>query len=349
MFGFANPQAFWLLLLIPLFTLVFLAARLNRKKKLKAFGHKEVITPLMPEASPYKPLIKFILQMLILTMVIIAIARPRAGTKTTQGKAKGIEVMVALDVSRSMDASATVDPNGVSRLQRSTMFLEKLMARLNNDKVGVVVFAGNAYSLMPITSDHSSARLFISSANTGMVSEQGTAIGEALELCRNSFTQNAKTQKAIIVITDAENRADDAIAAAKETIDKGIQVNVAGVGTGDGAKIPTGNGQFLTDDNGNEVVTRLDEKTAREIASTGKGIYVSVTDNGAVDAMVHQLSKLAQSDMEVVVYNKHDEQFPIFAIIALILILIDFFVVERQSSWLRNINLFSKQNEKSGK
>ncbi len=345
MFGFAYVHALWLLLLIPILFMVFSTSRLLRKKKLRKYGHKDVICHLMPDVSIYKPWIKFALQMLILAMIIICIARPRAGSKKSESSSKGIEVMICLDVSRSMNASATVDPNGISRLQRSKMLLQKLMVRLKNDKVGMVVFAGNAYSLLPITSDHSSASMFINNVSTDMVSTQGTAIGDAIDLATKSFTQDEHTQKAIVVITDGENREGDGVDAAKQAIDNGMQVNVIGVGSTSGANIPLKGGGFLTDENGNIVTTCLNEDMAKQIADVGKGIYVSATETGADDIIARQLDKLAKSDLEIVVYNKHDEQFPIFAAIALVLIIIDLFIFERKSPWLRNFNFFNK-NEK---
>ena len=224
MFSFANPAYLYLLLLIPLAVLLFVWSRHSRKRRLNKYGKIATIGGLMPEVSKYKPWIKLTLSMLALAMVIVMLARPRAGAKTATTKVRGIEVMIALDVSNSMRASSTDDPQGVSRLQRAKLILEKLIDRLGEDKVGLIVFAGNAYTQLPITSDFLSAKMYLNSINTNMVPTQGTAIGAAINLAMKSFTQNEKSGKSIIIITDGENHEDDAIAAAKAAKDKGYDV-----------------------------------------------------------------------------------------------------------------------------
>lgn len=346
MFSFANPKALYLLFLIPIILGIFILARRARIKKLKAFGSHTLQNQLMPEVSPYKPWIKITVQLMALLMIIIVIARPRAGSKEQTVKVRGIEVMIALDVSNSMLASSTDDRNGVSRLQRSKLILEKLIDKLGDDKVGLIVFAGNAYTQLPITSDFISAKMFLNTISTDMVSTQGTAIGDAIKLAMNSFTQNEKTQKTIIVITDGEDHQGNATELAKEAKSKGVVINVMGVGTTKGSPIPLNtNGAFLKDDNGQVVTTFLNEKMAKEIASIGGGIYVSGNDANAVSQIDEQLKAIAKSDIEKVVYSKHDEQFPIFAWLALILLVIDIFVLDRKISWLKNINFFSKDDK----
>ena len=346
MFSFGNPNALYLLILIPIILGIFIIARQRRIAGLKKFGNPEVIAGLMPDVSPYKPWIKITLQLLALLMIIIVIARPRAGSKEQTVKVRGIEVMVALDVSNSMLASSTDDVKGVSRLQRSKLLLEKLIDKLGDDKVGLIVFAGNAYTQLPITSDFISAKMFLNTISTDMVSTQGTAIGEAIKLSLNSFTPNEKTQKTIIVITDGEDHQGDAIECAKAAKEKGVYVNVIGIGSGKGAPIPlNANGAFLKDDNGQVVTTYLNEKMAKEIAQAGGGIYLSGNDPTAVSQIDEQLKAIAKADIERIVYSKHDEQFPVFAWLALVFLIIDIFVLDRKISWLKNINFFSK-NEK---
>ncbi|MDD2960930.1 MAG: VWA domain-containing protein [Muribaculaceae bacterium] len=347
MFSFANPEALYLLLLIPILIAIFIFSRYSRTNKLKRFGNPNVIKELMPDVSIYKPWIKISLAIFAVMMIIIIIARPRAGSKEQTVKVKGIEVMIALDVSNSMRASASDDRNGVSRLQKSKLMLEKLIDKLDNDKVGLIVFAGNAYTQLPITSDFVSAKMFLNSINTNMVSTQGTAIGTAIKLAMNSFTPNENSQKAIIIITDGENHEDDAVGMAKEAKDKGIQVNVIGIGSVKGSPIPlNGNNEFLKDDNGNIVTTYLNEKMAQEIALAGDGEYVSANENNAIGEIDNKLKTLAKADMEKIVYSKHDEQFPVFAWITLIILIINIFVLDRKISWLKNINFFSKDDKK---
>ena len=346
MFSFGNPNALYLLLLIPLVLAIFVLARRTRQKKLKQYGNIEVLRTLMPDVSAYKPWIKISVMMFALLIIVIMIARPRAGSKEETVKVRGIEVMVALDVSNSMLASSSDSPSGVSRLQKSKLMLEKLINKLGDDKVGLIVFAGNAYTQLPITSDFISAKMFLSSISTEMVPTQGTAIGAAIKLAMNSFTPNENSQKAIIIITDGENHEDDAIGMAKDAQEKGIQVNVIGIGSPKGAPIPLGRpGEFLKDDNGQVVTTYLNEQMAQDIAKAGKGTYVSASDNDAVDVVDDQLKTLAKSDIEKTVYSKHYEQFPIFAWIALVVLIVEIFILDRKISWLKDINFFSKNEQ----
>ena len=275
MFSFANPYLLYLLFLIPAITGLYLLSRYSRKRKLKRYGKLAVLSPLMPDASRYKPWIKITWQLLGVAALVFVLARPRAGAKEEVSEVQGIEVMICLDVSNSMLASSTDDPKGVSRLQRAKLVLEKLIDKLDNDKVGLIVFAGDAYTQLPITSDFVSAKMFLNSISTEMVPTQGTSIGAAIEMAMSSFTPTDDMQKAIIVITDGESFDDDPIAATQTAVKQGIQVDVIGLGSTKGSLIPIGrNGQFMKDDEGNPVTTRLDEAMAQKIAETGEGIYV---------------------------------------------------------------------------
>ena len=346
MFSFANPGALYLLLLIPAILLLFVATRISRKRRLKEFGNPDVLSPLMPDVSPYKPWIKITIQVLALLMIVLVIARPRFGSKEETVKVQGIEVMVALDVSNSMLASANDDPRSVSRLQKSKLMLEKLINKLDNDKVGLIVFAGNAYTQLPITSDYISAKMFLSSISSDMVPTQGTAIGSAIKLAMNSFTPNEQSHKAIIIITDGENHEDDAVQMAKQAKDKGIQVNVIGIGSTKGAPIPLGvQGEFLKDEEGNVVTTYLNEKMAQDIAKAADGIYVNAGSSNSLNVIEDKLKTLGKSDIEKMVFSKHDEQFPVFAWIALLLLLIDVLVLDRKIEWLENINFFTHDDK----
>lgn len=350
MFSFANPEYLYLLLLIPVIAALFAYSRIIRAKRLKAYGNPAVISALMPDVSKYKPIIKVSLELLALAMIIIILARPRAGAKQQTTTVRGIEVMVALDVSNSMRASATDDPRGVSRLQRSKLVLEKLINKFGNDKVGLIVFAGNAYTQLPITSDFVSAKMFLNGISTDMVPTQGTAIGAAIKLATNSFSANDKTGKAIIIITDGENHEDDAVGAASEAHKRGVQINVIGMGSTKGSPIPMSNhGDFLKDDNGQVVTTFLNEKMAKDIANAGKGVYVNGAGNDAISIVDANLKKLASEDLEKISYTQHDEQFPIFAWIALAIIIANIFVLDKKNSWLKRYNFFTKDNKNEKK
>lgn len=344
MINFAHPQYFYLLLLLPALVLLFLWNRRDRSKRLDRYGKRSSIDPLMPEVSRYKPWIRLVLELLLLTMVIVVLARPRAGSSKTTTNVHGIEVMVAVDVSNSMNASSTDNPQDVSRLQRAKMILQKLIDRLDNNKVGLIVFAGNAYMQMPMTSDAASAKLFLNGISTNMAPTQGTAIGAAINLGLNGFSQSKKSQKAMIIITDGENFEDDAVEAAKNAAKMGVQVDVIGVGSTTGAPIPV-QGGYLTDDSGQPVTTYLNEKMAQQIAEAGKGVYISGTASDAVSTLQETLDKLAKSDLATVSYTQHDEQFPVFAVIAMLLLLALLLLLERKNPWLKRYNFFTKYKE----
>lgn len=345
MFSFGNPEYLYLLLLLPVIVALYWLARRARSKNLKIFGQRIVADELMPDVSKYKPWIKLTLELVIVALIIVILARPRAGSKTEVTKVRGIEVMLCVDVSNSMLASSTDDPKGVSRMQRTKLVMERVIDKLRDDKIGLIVFAGNAYTQMPITTDGVSAKMFLNEISTNMVPTQGTAIGAAIKLAMNSFTDNDKSQKAIIVITDGENHEDDAVAMAKSAKEKGIQVNVVGVGTVKGSQIPIEGGQLMKDDNGNVVTTRLNEQMAQDIATAGGGVYVPGNASDAVSTLNDQLQKLAKSDLKSVVYSQHNEQFPVFAWLALLFVVINVFVDESKNSWLRKYNFFTKDNK----
>lgn len=344
MVSFAYPYILYFLILIPVILGLFLLSQYSRRKRILKYGKPEILSNLMPDASRYKPWIKISLQLLAMAVLIIMLARPRAGAKEQVSNVKGIEVMIAVDVSNSMLASSTDDPNGMSRLRRAKHILEKLVDKLDNDKVGLIVFAGEAYTQLPITSDFISAKMFINSINTEMVPSQGTAIGAAIDMAMHSFSPNEDTQKAIVIITDGENHEGNAVEMAKAAEKQGIQVNVIGLGSPKGTPIPlnAARNNFLKDNDGKPVTTYLNENMAKEIAQAGNGIYVSGNSPSAVSDIDSRLETLAKSELERVVYSSSAEQFPLFAWIALIILILDMLILERKISWLKKFNFFSK-------
>ena len=341
MFSFANPGLLYLMFALLAVAGLFLWARYTRRRRLRLYGNPEVLAGLMPEASRYTPALKLVLQLVALATLVIVLARPRAGAKEEVSEVQGIEVMVCLDVSNSMLASSTDDPRGVSRLQRAKLILEKLFDKLGNDKVGLIVFAGDAYTQLPVTSDFSSAKMFLSSISTEMVPTQGTAIGAAVDMAVTSFSPDEDVHKAIIVITDGENFEDDPVAAVQAAAKQGIQVDVIGLGSAKGALIPIGrDGQFLRDDNGTPVTTRLNEEMARKIAEAGDGIYVQGASSSVVKDVDEQLKTLATSSLEKVTYKASAEQFPVFAWLALAFLIADMLLPERKIGWLKKFNFF---------
>ena len=253
MFSFANPEYLYLLLLLPIVVGLFWLSQRAKAKKIAKFGRAGVVKELMPEQSKYKPWIRLTVELVLLATIVVILARPRGGAQETNTTMKGIEVMICLDVSNSMNAASDDDAPDVSRLQRSKQVLEKLIDRITGNKVGLIVFAGNAYMQMPITGDAQSAKMYLSSINTDMVPTQGTAIGAAINMACQCFSSNPRTQKTIIVITDGENFEDDAVSSAEDARKKGISVNVVGIGSVNGSPVPTADGEVLTDEKSEEI------------------------------------------------------------------------------------------------
>lgn len=346
MFSFANPEYLYLLLLLPVVAGLFWLSQRAKAKKIAKFGRAGVVKGLMPEQSKYKPWIRLTVELVLLATIVVILARPRGGAQETNTTMKGIEVMICLDVSNSMNAASDDDAPDVSRLQRSKQVLEKLIDRITGNKVGLIVFAGNAYMQMPITGDAQSAKMYLSSINTDMVPTQGTAIGAAINMACQCFSSNPRTQKTIIVITDGENFEDDAVSSAEDALKKGISVNVVGIGSVNGSPVPTADGEVLTDENGSPAISKLNEKGAMEIAKGGKGVYVNGTASDAVDALNDQLMKLSKTDLGSYNYSLESELFPIFAWIAFILLIAELFILDRKNPILKRFNFFTKKEQK---
>ena len=341
---FAYPKLLYLLFLIPVIFGLWLLARMARRRKLRKFGRVASIDPLMPEASKYMPAVKITLELLALSMLIVAVARPRHGEREESENTQGIEVMICFDVSRSMLASSTDDANGVSRIDRAKFLLNRMIDKLSNDKLGLIVFAGESYTQLPITTDFISARMYLDEISTDMVPTQGTAIGTAINMAINSFSEDEDINKAIVVITDGENHEGDAIEMAKYAKSLGIEVDVIGVGTEKGAQIPLDeSGLFLKDREGNTVVTRVNTEEAQKIAKAGGGVYINGSGSKAVSELVDNLDKIKKSDISHIKYKASAEQFPLFIWIALGLLVIDLFVLPRKIGWLTKYNFFTKK------
>ena len=329
MFRFEHPVYLYLLFLLPVFLALFIYALYIKKRNLKRFGDMKIIQVLMPDASLQKQYLKFGLLFAALTLFIFVIAGPQFGSKLETVRKQGIEVVICLDVSNSM-MSNDISP---SRLERSKQILSRLIDDFSNDKVGLIVFAGEAYVQLPITSDYISAKMFLSSINPAMVPVQGTAIGAAINLATRSFTPSEHTEKTIILITDGENHEDDAVGAAKAAVEKKIRVNVLGVGSAQGGPIPVpGTNNYQRDKDGNMVVTRLDEKMCQDIAIAGNGLYARTDNtNNALKALQKELDKLGKSDVESKIYTSFDEKYYIPAWILLFVLVVEFFVLDRKN------------------
>ncbi|MCX7986305.1 MAG: VWA domain-containing protein [Bacteroidales bacterium] len=340
MFRFANAYMLYFLILLPIIAAWFHYVRLRRQKKLAEFGDLHLVSLLTPDVSNTKPVWKFYLLLSSLAFLILGLARPQMGAKLQEVKRKGIEIMIALDVSNSMNAM-DIQP---SRLERAKQVLSKLIDRLEDDKIGLVVFAGEAYIQVPITADYVSAKMFLSHINTNIVQVQGTVINKALEMAAASFTPS-ELQKVIIVITDGEDHEGDPVELAQRLHDdKGILVYAIGMGTPEGSPIPVNPlnpYEFKKDKDGNTVITKLDEETLIKMASAGGGEYIPGNNAQAgINKLIDKLKKIDKKEYEAKIFSDYNDQFMYFFAVSLLLLFIEILVIERKSSRWANFNLF---------
>lgn len=334
---------------IAVFVLLYILLGRWKQKALNKFGEQNVISKLMPNVSTTGPLLKFIALMAALAFIIMAIARPQTGSKLEKGKHKGVELMILLDVSNSMLAQ-DIKP---SRLERAKQAITKLIDKLENDKIGLIIFAGKPYTQLPITTDYAAAKMFISTVTTDMVPTQGTAIGAAIETAEKSFNLNDKTKnKAIIVISDGENHEDDAVEAAKTAAESGIYVHTIGMGLPEGCPIPvTKNGEttgFKQDADGKTVVTKLNETMLQEIATVGKGVYVRANNTEVgLNKIMDEIDKMEKKEYDAKVYSDYEDQFQFFIGLALLFMLGEIFIFERKSRWFWKLDVYGER--KNGK
>lgn len=339
MFRFEEPTYLYLLLLLPLLVVFYLYSNYRRRKAIRKFGDPDLMAVLMPDVSKYRPDIKFGILLMVIGVFSLLLARPQFGSKLETVKRQGIEVMIALDISNSMLAE-DVQP---SRLAKAKRIVSQLVDRMQSDKVGMIVFAGDAFTQLPITNDYVSAKMFLETIDPSLISKQGTAIGAAVQMASRSFTPQEGIGRTIIIITDGENHEGGAIEAVQDAAERGIQVNVLGVGMPEGAPIPKKEtNDYRRDREGNVIVTRLNEQMCQEIARNGKGIYVHVDNtNAAQRAISKEIDKLAKADIETQVYTEFNEQFQVMAWIILLLLLIEMLILERKNPLFRHIHLFS--------
>ena len=338
MFKFANPNALFLYILLLLVVGIYFYAGHRRKSALRKYGDPNLLAALMPEVSPYRSKIKFWITFVAMCFMVLLIARPQFGTKVETVKRHGIETIIALDISNSMLAE-DVAPN---RLEKSKNIISKLVDSFEDDKVGLIVFAGDAFIQLPITNDFISAKMFLESINPGLITRQGTNIKAAIDMATRSFTPREGVGKAVIIITDGESHEGGAIEAAKAAAEKGLSVYVMGVGSLSGAPIP-GNraNDFRRDKEGNVIVTKLNEQMCQEIAAAGNGVYIRIDNtNNAQKLLQKEIDKLAKADIESAVYSEYDEQFQVMAWIALILLLLEMLLMVKKNPRFKNINLF---------
>lgn len=324
---FANPRYLLLLLLIPFFFLGLALWMRARRNRLRKFGDEELVEGLMPSWSKSKRWVRAVLYSLAFFFFVIGLSRPQIGAKLSERKAKGAEIMVVLDVSNSMLAK-DYTPN---RLERAKLAISRITDKLQDDRVGLIIFAGSSFVQLPITSDYVSAKMFLNSISTESVPIQGTAIGEAIRTAMKSFSAQSEHSRAIIVITDGENHEDDPVAVAKEAADAGIKIYTIGVGSVEGQPIPV-DGGLLKDKDGQIVVTRLDEETLMQVAEAGGGTYVRAgNDEFGLTPIINDIRKMEDEEFNSIVFEEYDEQFMYFLGIALFFFVLEMLIGERKS------------------
>lgn len=347
MLRYENSEWLLLLIVVPIIIALFILAIRWRKKAIDKFGESHMVFKLMPMASFRKLRLKFFLFCLSLIFIIIGLANPQIGSKMEEVKREGVDLMIAIDLSNSMLAE-DLQPN---RLMRAKQSISRLIDRLDGDRIGLVVFAGDAYVQLPITTDYSAAKLFLSTINTNIVPTQGTAIGKAIELSINSFDVSNDQNKAIIIITDGENHEDDAIQKAKEAEDMGIFVHTIGMGSAEGGPIPIKNRygtitSYQKDKSGNTVITKLNEEMLKEIAANGGGSYIRANSTqSGLDALFKEINKMEKKEIGSKVFTDYKDRFQWFLGIALLLLIIESLLRNTKNKWSNKINLF-EENEK---
>ena len=343
MFRFAHPQYLWLLCAVPCFVVVFILLRVQRRHRLELFGNADVLRELMPEVSAGRVWLKFVVFNVAFALLALAAARPQLGAKLREQKAKGIEMMLVVDVSNSMLAE-DFEPN---RLERTKYAINKLFEGLKQDRVGLVVFAGEAKVQLPITSDYRMAQAFAREISTSLVDVQGTAVGKALEQTLYSFSEKKsdRRNRAIILITDGENHEDDALAVAERASAMGIKIFTIGIGTPEGAPIEIG-GEFIKDENGDMVVTKLNEEMLQEIARKTDAAYVRASKQDiGLDEIVKTINAMEKAELSTVKFEEYNELFQYLVGVALVLLLLEFVVLDRRNPLFAGLNIFREERK----
>ena len=339
MFRFGNPEYLWLFLAMPLLLAIYILLNIKKRKDVQKMGVLDTLKLMMPELSLKRSYLKFWLIFVTLCFGIILVSRPQLGTRAELVETEGIELVIALDVSNSMMAR-DISPN---RLARAKQILARLIEVRSNDRIALIVFAGEAYVQMPLTGDTQSARIFLNTISPGMVPIQGTSIGAAINLGINSFSGDRNVGRAIVIITDAEDHEGGAIEAAQRAAAEGIMVNVLGIGSPEGSPIPISehSNQFMTDVDGNVVITRLNEQMGIDLAQAGGGFYVHVDHtNAAIRLLESQLDELETTTATSLVYTEHNEKFPLLAWIVFIILFVEILVFEKKNRLFKNVRLF---------
>ena len=334
----------YLLGIIPVLVLLFLYVQFWKRKKQREFGDIDLVRKLSPERSVFKPALKFVLLLLVLVGLIFALINPKIGTKMETVKREGIDIVFAMDVSKSMLAE-DVAPN---RLEKSKQLVSQIINQLGNDRIGIVAYAGSAFPVLPITTDYAVSKMFLQSMNTSMVSSQGTSLDDAIKLSSTYFDKGNKTSKLLIMISDGEDHSEGAMDAAAEAKKNGMKIITIGVGTEKGGPIPikeNGVVQSFKRDNNNEVViTKLNAESLQEIAKETKGGYINGSNTKEVLAYIKKaLDNIQKTEFEATEMANFQSQFQWFLGIAFLLLFVDVFLLDRRTGWIKKLNLFNEK------
>jgi len=338
-FRFAHPEYLYALAVIPVIILLFIVMRIMKRKAWKKLGDSNLVTKLAPSVSRGKPVMKMILFCLAYGLLVLGLANPQIGTKLEEVKREGVDVIIALDVSNSMKAQ-DIRPD---RLERAKQAISRFIDKLENDRIGLIIFAGQAYVQLPITTDFNAAKLFLSTIDTDIIPTQGTAIGSAIDLAMRSFVGEENKHKALVIITDGENHEDDAVESAKKANEQGVIIHTIGMGSPDGAPIPVyHNGvqvDFMKDQDGNTVITKLDQTVLEKIAGEGKGIFVRASsgDDG-LETIMKEISKMDKKTFGTKQFSNYEDRFQYFLGGALFLLIAEFIISNRKSKWMMKLN-----------
>ncbi len=343
MYQLEEPKYFYLFISIAILLVVYVLVSFWKRKKQLEFAEIALFQKLSPENSKFKSWLKIIVISLSLSFLILALVNPKMGTQLKTVKRQGVDIVFALDVSKSMMAE-DIAPN---RLEKSKRIITKIIDKLGSDRVGIIIYAGNAYPLLPITTDHASAKMFLQNAHPDMVSSQGTAINEALKLAKTYFDDDSQTNRFLFIISDGEDHEENSSKIAKEILNEGIKTYTIGVGTNKGAPIPIKrNEKFIgyKKDNKDEVViTKLDVKTLKDIAKKGKGTYIYGNKTSkAIDYVDDLLLKAEKKEFETKQFSDFRDQFQWFIGLGLLFLILDVFLLNKRTKWIEKLNLFNQ-------
>ncbi|WP_046743311.1 vWA domain-containing protein [Kordia zhangzhouensis] len=339
-----EKKYFYLLIIIPIVVLVYILLQLWKRKAQRTFANKQLLERLSPEKSTFKPILKLIIWCLAIASLVVALVNPKIGTKLETVKREGVDIVFAVDVSKSMLAE-DISP---SRIDKAKRIVSEIINNLGSDRIGIIAYAGRAVPQLPITTDFSAAKMFLSNLNTDMLSSQGTAIDDAIRLAKTYYDDIEQTNRVLVIISDGEDHSSGAAKLAEEATKEGIKTFTIGIGTAKGGRIPIKRRgiteSYKRDAQGEVVITRLNEKTLQKIAAEGDGAYIdgTVTET-AVNFITDKLGAMNKTEFEAKKFSEYQDQFQWFLGLGIFLLLIDIFLLERKTAWLQKLNLFNEK------